>query len=210
MLSGSVVNAQLAAAVGDPANPPQISPGLLSSLALDQLNSAETDAIKNVNGLKESFGNGVSTSITIFNATGGDLNLATSVDQHGHIGQEPYDSIIRNGQASGVLHVKTSGAATGSTGMVAYSIELDNLFFVLVWINPFNHAASSPKAKAYIQSEGQFNKNRGGDPYFANTDSSGSSGGEYRDQPTPIRAQWTIGNETSPHLRVILSRFPNQ
>jgi len=204
MISGAVVNAQLAAAVGgDPSQQPDTSPQALSSLGLNQLGLVETDAIKNANTLKQAFGSGVSTLITLFNASADDMNIIFSADQHGHIGSEAYDSLIRNGQASAVLHVKTSGAATGSTGMVAYNIGNTGNVILLSWSNPFNHAASDVKAKVYVQTPGQFTGDS--DFYFRDTDERGSSAGEYTDQPTPYRAQWSIGNETSPHLRVIVS-----
>ena len=81
MISGAVVNAQLAAAVGgDPSQPPDSSPQALTSLALNQLGSVETDAIKNVNALKEAFGTGVCTLITLFNASADDMNLIFTAD----------------------------------------------------------------------------------------------------------------------------------
>ena len=76
---------------------------------------------------------------------------------------------------------------------------------LLSWSNPFNHAALNVKAKVYVQTPGQFQGNSSF--YFGDTDGArGTFSRRIHDKPRPpYRAQWSIGNETSPHFRVIVS-----
>lgn len=64
----------------------------------------------------------------------------TTKDWHGHIGAAPVPLTVHNGQWAGFLHVKTGGAAVGSTGAVVYrATVLDGTKhdFMLAWSNPF-------------------------------------------------------------------------
>ncbi|KAK1309868.1 hypothetical protein QJS10_CPA08g00129 [Acorus calamus] len=91
-------------------------------VALNMKNAADKDvnARQYVENLKARWGNGVSTLCLLYNATGDTVTFVTSHDWHGHIGPGPYPTAMANGQWGAFLHVKTSGAATGSSAAVVY------------------------------------------------------------------------------------------
>jgi hypothetical protein len=110
---------------------------LLSKEALDTGSQGEyqEEAIKTVNGLKERYGEGASTLICIYNATGRKWTYVSSHDWHGEI-YSPYDTEIYNGQWSVFLHTK-AGIITGSAGCVVYRIEKANTDLFIGWSNPY-------------------------------------------------------------------------
>jgi hypothetical protein len=97
-----------------------------------------TEALQKVNAMKEEYGNGVSSLIRIYNASGEPLVLCSSPDWHGHIGKYPIDGIIQNGQWCVFLHVKTSGTATGSSGAVVYNASQAKQDVFFSWGMPFS------------------------------------------------------------------------
>ena len=93
-----------------------------------------------VENLKKRYGNGVSTLCLIYNATGGNLIFAGHRDWWGRIGESPYPNRLENGQWGAYLHVKTSGAATGSIAACVYRGENANGIardWMLAWYNPW-------------------------------------------------------------------------
>ncbi len=117
----------------------------LAKAALQAQESNQQAAMTLVNSFKEDYGNGVSTLVMLYNATGAELALRSSDDSSGHIGKYPYDLTIQNGQWSVFLHVHTSGTAGGSVGAVGYNVEDGNTkpVAVVAWDNPYS---GSPKA----------------------------------------------------------------
>jgi len=56
----------------------------------------------------------------------------------------PPEQTILNGQWAVFLHVKTSGAATGSESCVVYSIDNEAVDLLCGWMSPWNHDLYSP------------------------------------------------------------------
>lgn len=83
----------------------------------------EEATIERVNGMKEEYGNGVSTLIMFYNATGSTLKFDEITSESGHLFKYEPDRTVYNGQWSCFLHVKTAGAATGSFGKIGYWLQ---------------------------------------------------------------------------------------
>ncbi|XP_074308983.1 23 kDa jasmonate-induced protein-like [Silene latifolia] len=83
-------------------------------------NGKSTDALTYVRGLKTAYGKGVTTHITMYNATGDTLRLVAYREGQGHIGGTPYPLVIGNGQWVSFLHVKPTSASQGSSGFLVY------------------------------------------------------------------------------------------
>ncbi|KAM7490650.1 hypothetical protein LguiA_033571 [Lonicera macranthoides] len=94
----------------------------LAKVARDLKNAEgkDTNCRQYVDNLSTSYGSGVKTLCTIYNATGDDLTFLLSHDWHGHIGDTSYPIEIKNGQWGGFLHVHPSGSPIGSAGAVVY------------------------------------------------------------------------------------------
>lgn len=90
------------------------------------------------------------TKCIVYNGTGGRLIAVDKVDWRGYFNTNP-DVIIENGQWSGFLHVKTTGAATGSCGAVIYRTPNNTDVFV-GWQSPWDAATYNPSC--YAESRG--------------------------------------------------------
>jgi len=82
--------------------------------------SKNDKASKYVQGVKDWYGNGVSTLCLIYNATGSTLRYVADKDWYGFICRTPYPTEIGNGQWAAFLHVHNTGASSGSEAAVVY------------------------------------------------------------------------------------------
>lgn len=82
--------------------------------------SKNDKASRYVQGVKDWYGNGVSTLCLVYNATGGTLRYVADRDWYGYIARTPYPAEIGNGQWAAFLHVHNTGASSGSEGAVVY------------------------------------------------------------------------------------------
>ncbi|KDQ07797.1 hypothetical protein BOTBODRAFT_192159 [Botryobasidium botryosum FD-172 SS1] len=89
-------------------------------VAMDQQKTYENDAIERLKKLKEDYGNGVSTLVRVYNASGDRITLQDEHSWRGSFYGGPPESFIENGQWGVFLHVKPTGAAVGSAGAVVY------------------------------------------------------------------------------------------
>ncbi|KAH7536706.1 hypothetical protein FEM48_Zijuj03G0014800 [Ziziphus jujuba var. spinosa] len=108
---------------------------------LKEADQKSENADKYVENLKERYGNGIATLVTIYNATGGTLVRYKDYDFHGHIGEAPYPNEIQNGQWAAFLHVHTSGTLRGSSAAIVYSGRNsagDKIAWLNAWSNPFH------------------------------------------------------------------------
>ncbi|XP_060674519.1 23 kDa jasmonate-induced protein-like [Ziziphus jujuba] len=111
------------------------------ALNMKNAEGKDVNARKFVENLKERYGNGVSTLCLIYNATGDTLKHVGYHDWRGHIGESPYPNEIANGQWGAYLHVKTSGAATGSIAATVYRGKNEagkDCDWMLSWYNPWS------------------------------------------------------------------------
>lgn len=133
------------------------TPLVLSQLAIQQLTAINSDgntlqmtAVNQVNTMKEEYGEGASTLVMIFNASGESLTYQNNYDWAGGIDKYPYDRVIPNGTYSVFLHVKHA-LWGGSEGCVVYSNQT-GLDFLMAWSNPYrgrNNAYADIQANHY-------------------------------------------------------------
>lgn len=97
-------------------------------------NSLQNSALQILSQMKEEFGEGSSTLVMIYNATGETLTYCASCDWSGQVGKQPYDLVIYNGQYSVFLHAETS-FLEGSIGGVIYRGTRGS-DILLTWDNP--------------------------------------------------------------------------
>ncbi|MEH1865089.1 MAG: hypothetical protein V7K69_08770 [Nostoc sp.] len=124
----------------------------LAKEGLNQVSQGQfiEDAVKTVNGLKSNYGNGISTKICIFNATGQKLKNLLEGSWHGKW-YDGFDTEIENGQCSSILHVHNSGGLAGSSGYLVYQIENLNLNVFIGWDTPYSAAFSSNTFRVEIR-----------------------------------------------------------
>jgi hypothetical protein len=92
-----------------------------AKLAAAQIKTNLSSAQTMLANMKNNYGSGVSTLITIANGTGANMTHLGGYDWHG----KAYSSApgtIGPGQIGIFLHVHTSGAATGSEGCLTYTL----------------------------------------------------------------------------------------
>jgi hypothetical protein len=105
---------------------------------------AEEHAIERANGMKEEYGDGVSTLLTIYNAIGLTLRLRDSYNEDGHFFKYAADPNINNGEWCSLLHVHPQAAALGSSGMLCYSlvdsekVYNESIVLVIGWYNGYS------------------------------------------------------------------------
>lgn len=80
------------------------------------------EAIKQLNGMKEDYGTGVSTRVMVYNGLGVPLKFRSKHDDNGYWSANTLADRIEVGQWSIGFHHKTSGAASGSCGVVGYNL----------------------------------------------------------------------------------------
>ncbi|KAJ7586355.1 hypothetical protein C8J56DRAFT_1051730 [Mycena floridula] len=155
--------------------------------------------------LKDKYGNGVSTLIRIYNATGVPIRVKHSPDWSGHIGDEPIERIVANGQWTGFLHVHTSGSARGSWGAVVYETfktgsETQASEFFVGWCNP--HSGNNG-VYVEVREPGHW-WNVGEESLMkSRTDDGGKDGS---DAQRGFQVNGTIGNTSSPNCEFLLTR----
>jgi hypothetical protein len=157
MLFGTKIDASVLSALPQYADK-NITPKDLGEYAAGTMADHQKDADDNVNGMKQEYGNGISTLVMIYNASGYQLQRMDEVDTHGHVGDWPLDTYIENGQWSVFLHVHSSGAAVGSEGYCDYSLvgTADTVRFS--WASPYTgsntaEATMNPANPNYDASE---------------------------------------------------------
>lgn len=108
--------------------------------ARDEQSTYADAALEQACIMKREWGNGVSTMINIYNATGSPALLEEQASHHGHVGRYPFEPRFGNGLWAVCLHVKAQGAALGSEGAVVYRVknahgEAVDVF--IGWSNPY-------------------------------------------------------------------------
>jgi len=106
-------------------------------VAMTQKNVYESEAIKRLDELKGNYGNGVSTLVRIYNASGDRITLKDDYSWRGSFYSQSAENPIENGQWGVFLHVKPGGAAVGSCGAVIYR-TVGNADIFIGWQNPWN------------------------------------------------------------------------
>lgn len=125
----------------------------LADFTFERLNVCQADAVRYVNGMKQEYGNGVTTLVMIYNATGSRLILPAgfgTINWHGHLGKYTLDHEIQNGQWSVFLHTHSSGTAAGSSGGVEYTLPkmdtgVSDICVIMCWDTPWNRSVHSNK-----------------------------------------------------------------
>ncbi|XP_060675277.1 23 kDa jasmonate-induced protein [Ziziphus jujuba] len=97
--------------------------------------------------LKEKYGDGIATLVTIYNATGDTLTYFREHDFSGHIGEAPYPRQIQNGQWAAFLHVAGSSAAVLYRGL-NYDESGGEEY---VWLHSWYNVPSNPKKYVYTE-----------------------------------------------------------
>jgi hypothetical protein len=110
----------------------------LAKVALDLQVSGEYDAdcIAHVENMKKKLGYGTSTAFWAYNATGDDLNFILLHDFNGHIYENPYPLVIKNGQWVSWVDLPPAGLCRRlSTAVVYRGINSDavKMDWLLTW-----------------------------------------------------------------------------
>lgn len=135
MILGSAITSSTLAA--DPRyQTAEATPALLSNYAFEQRSASDFEVVKVINGMKDEYGNGASTLVRIFNATGERLFYQSDFHVRGNSWKYPFDAIIENGQWSLVLIVHT-GKFEGVAGGVVYRTESGPVDVFCGWDVPY-------------------------------------------------------------------------
>lgn len=86
---------------------------------IDDFRQAARDEVANA---KRQYGNGISTLVTIFNASGAELVYKGANNFSGHADRYQPDMRIGNGQWSTYLHVHPAGEMRGSSAALVYNV----------------------------------------------------------------------------------------
>jgi hypothetical protein len=105
--------------------------------ALASMENYQKLADENVNGMKDEYGDGVSTLVMIYNASGRDVIINSLDNKYGRIGDWPYDPVIANGQWSVFLHVKKTSAASGSQATLGCAVDAVPGTLSISWDTPW-------------------------------------------------------------------------
>ncbi len=172
---------------------------------MDGAQRKEAEAIERVNGMKTEYGDGVSTLITIYNAFGMPLYHHDTFNEDGHFFKYQPDPDIQNGEWCMLLHVHPSGAALGSSGMLAYKLsEAAQIvsgwdLLLIAWYNGYNRNAVARCGWGTAATYDKLNKHG-----FWNTLTHGTgSGTTGKDEKGSLGVMWSIGSESSPIFRVV-------
>lgn len=114
----------------------QITSPMLSTYALEQRASTDTDVLKIANGMKDEYGNGASTLLRIFNAAAEPLRLRYDIHRYGNIWKYPVDMVIHNGQWS-VLLVVHAQPFQGVAGGLIYHAAGSDVDLFCGWDMPY-------------------------------------------------------------------------
>ena len=132
----------------------QVPRTILSSYTFEQKGKYDEDSL---NTMKKEFRLDVSSLVRIYNASGRTLHLTNpGYDWHSHIFHYPSDSSIENGQWSVFLHVKTSGAATGSESCVIYNIQDEGDDVFMGWSVPWNQSSLTNNIYTEVRESGHW------------------------------------------------------
>lgn len=141
MLIGNEVNA--AVLMQDPQYAhSEIDTLLLSKVAIQRQSlsnsngvTLQEEAYQALNAMKEEYGNGASTLVMIFNASGETLAFKKKWNYAGDTDKYAMDSLIRNGQYSIFLHV--SQHFFGSSEAAVVYVGESGESFLMAWDNPY-------------------------------------------------------------------------
>ncbi|KAM7497123.1 hypothetical protein LguiA_021537 [Lonicera macranthoides] len=156
-----------------------------------------------VDTLSNSYGTGVKTLCTIYNATGDDLTFVLSHDWHGHVGDTPYPMVIKNGQWGGFLHVHPSGSPIGSAAAVVYHGFNNNgtpMDWLLSWSVPWTVFGSNT-VRTEIREDGHYKVDYWGLLFKKLEDSSKTS----RDTNNGCISSMSIGSGEAPACTATMS-----
>lgn len=119
-----------------------VTPLLLSQVAVMQLTAVDSNAVTlqkqatdTVNAMKGDYGEGASTLVMVFNASGETLTYHDAYDWSGGLGKYNIDLKVENGEYCVFLHTKTR-LFQGSVGCVVFRGELGS-DFLFAWENPY-------------------------------------------------------------------------
>lgn len=122
-------------------------------------------AINKVNDFKNEYGNGISSLIIVYNASGKTLELQTDRKSwHGHDGKYPPTTNLQNGQWMAFLHVHSSGAAVGSEGCLIYQISGESCDVFFGFETPFsgsNHVYTEVRERGHWPKVGSWSYMQG-------------------------------------------------
>ena len=194
MLYGSIVDSSFVQGLPQYENVKSIGAKQLSDVAWSKMTDAEGETFKTTNSMKEEYGNGVSTLINIYNASGSELRQSRSGNSSGHVWKYAWDTAIQNGQWSGVLHVHPSGSARGSVGYIVYEYRGDRAL-AIAWSNPY-----SGSNKAYCEVLTLPDAAGRPDSSFYDSADRGSASGST--ELDGFQVLWNLGQDTSPLFTV--------
>ncbi|KAM7502910.1 hypothetical protein LguiB_001814 [Lonicera macranthoides] len=177
----------------------------MAKVARDLMNAEgkDTNCRQYVDDLSNSYGTGVKTLCTIYNATGDDLTFVLTHDWHGHVGEKPYPMVIKNGQWGGFLHVHPSGSPIGSAAAVVYHGFNNNgtpMDWLLSWSVPWTCFGSN-SVRTEIREDGHYKVDYWGLLFKKLEDSSKTS----RDTNNGCTSSMSIGSGEAPGCMAILS-----
>lgn len=204
MKSGNKIDASGFAAAGVTADGP-----FLAKTAYEAMNAmygdkgADDYIIKEMNGMKDEYGTGLSTQIQIYNALGLDLKLIENYDDHGSFFKYAPDDRIYNGEWSGLLHVHPQAAAVGSSGMLAYVLPKgafgEDIVLMISWSNPYSGSNT-----CNCSFTNRSNYNRIGAANLCEALIDGGAASRISDYGI-LGVSYRIGKGTSPICRVVAS-----
>lgn len=187
--------------------PDQVTTQLLSQYTQEQQQKYDFDALQKINSIKEEYGNGVSSLIRIYNASGRSLRFQQQgPNWSGHMWKYPFDETIMNGQWSVVLHVHTSGAARGSVSCFVYNVESEGDDVFNGWSTPWDRNLYTNCVYTEVRGKDHW-------PYAGSWDHMYelvSDGGErststWNGQSAKIKSTITTGNASSPVINIIIT-----
>jgi len=196
MIYGDVIDAAYAKVMGEDSSPKN-----LAKMATKVQTSADREkaATKMVNTMKTEYGDGISSLILIYNATGYPLNFYQNANYSGRMSKYQPDDLIQNGQWGCFLHVKSSGTMTGSCGVVSYKMDETNLFWFF-WSTPYSGENTAEvqgyPVKVWNEKSWGYIEDR--------AEGRDSARGEYKNHWT--LGKWMTSQTTSPIVRFTATR----
>lgn len=173
---------------------------------------SEDYCIERVNGLKEEYGTGASTLVTIYNSTGFNFKLVAKHDIWGGFFKYAPDTDIYNGEWSCVLHAHPGGQAIGSHGMLCYGLVgskdgygLD-VVLVMAWANHYTGASQS---KCEFFERNAYSALVAVKPSLLYDSLLKDAQPAGRSDFLSLGVSYGIGAETSPIFRVVASQVAN-
>jgi len=190
----------------------------IAQMAMEQISQTDEEALMMANSLKANFGNGISTLLRIYNATGETLSWKRDYSWYGRFYSEA-DPLIQNGQWSVLLHVRRTGflwLTAGSSGGLVY--ETESKF-------PFNKSQAPAQVFMGWSTPYWFGTNRcqvkiGADMVSGLCDDKNPAshqpglleqpGQNQRWESAEVPALWAmsfIGNDSSAQVKIVLQRI---